>query len=108
MEYIILALIGLFAYLLAYRLVGNMYDKHAISGSIAGSIFHWLLRFILFVSLWGITNAVISVYRFIAEHWETLLTVLGGAFLLVTAVFLTRHFAMQNSLKPDKETIQKS
>ena len=107
-EYIILALLGLLAFKLAYGLVGDMYDSDIISGSIIGSFFHWLLRGIIFVVLWGITNAAITVYNFIAEHWVILFAILGGALLLVMAFFLVRRFATQNRLKPIKETVRKS
>lgn len=107
-EYIILAFIGFLAFILAYKLVGNMYDADVISGSVLGSIFHWILRFIIFVSLWGLTNGAIAVYRFIAEHLVFLLTILGSVLLLVIIFFLTRHFVIQNRLKPLKETNRKS
>ena len=106
-EYIILAFIGFLAFILAYKLVGNMYDADIISGSVLGSVFHWLLRFIIFVSLWGLTNGAIAVYRFIAEHWIILLAALGGALLLIGVFFSLRHFIMQNCLKPVKEVARK-
>ena len=107
-EYIILAFIGFLAYKLSFKLVGDMYDAKAISGSVLGSIFHWILRLGIFVSLWGLANGVIAVCRFIAEHWVILLASLGGALHLVAAFFLVRHFALQNRLKSFKETIRKS
>lgn len=105
-EYIILAFIGLLAYMLAYRLVGIMYDANAISGSLLGSIFHWSLRFIIFVSLWGLTNGAIAVYRFVVNHWVVLIA-LGGVSLLTAIFFFVRHFLIQNRLKAIKETVQK-
>ena len=106
-EYIILAFIGFLAFILAYKLVGNMYDTDVISGNVLGSISHWILRFIIFVSLWGLTNGAIAVYRFIAEHWIILLVALGGTLLLIGVFFLVRHFIMQNRLKPVKEVARK-
>ena len=107
-EYIILAFIGFLAFVLAYKLVGNMYHADVISGSVLGSIFHWILRFIIFVSLWGFANGAIAVCRFIAEQWIILLAILGGALLLVAVFFLARHFVMLSRLKPVKETMRKS
>ena len=106
-EYIILAFIGFLAFTLSYELVGSMYGADVIRGSILGSIFHWIFRFVMFVSLWGLANGVIAVYRFIAEHWVILLGALVGALLLVAAFFLTRQFVKQNRLKPVKEPIRK-
>ena len=106
-EYIILAVIGMLAFILAFRLVGNMYDADVIGESVLGSIFHWVLRLVLFVSMWGITNAAIIAYRFLTEHLVILLVVFGGALLLLGAFFLVRHLVIQNRLKPIKETTQK-
>ena len=106
-EYIILALLDWIARKLAYGLVGNMYGTNLISGGTSGSLFHWIFRGIIFVTIWWTANAVITIYRFVAEHWLILLTTLG-AILLLAVFFLVRHFAMQNRLKPVKETVQKS
>lgn len=102
-EYIVLAIIGILAFKLAYMLVGDMYDADFISGSILGSIFHWLIRIGLFVFFWWIANAAITACRFIAEHWVILAAILGGVLLLVVAFFLIRHFVMQKRLKPIKK-----
>ena len=107
-EYIILALLDWIARKLAYGLVGNMYDANLIGSGTSGSFFHWLFRGIIFVTIWWTTNAVITIYRFVAEHWLILLTTLGGILLLAVAFFLVRHFAMQDRLKSAKETAQKS
>ena len=107
-EYILLAFIGMLAFTQAYRLVGNMYDADIISGSVLGSFFHWILRFMLFVFMWGIVNSAIAVCRFVAEHWVILLAILGSALLLMATFFLTRHFLIQNRLQPTKETNRKS
>ena len=107
-EYIILAFIGMLAFTLAYRFVGNMYAAGTISGCVLGSFFHWALRFLLFVFMWRIADRAIVVYRFIAERWVILLGILGSALLLVVAFFLTRHFVMQNRPQPAKETNRKS
>ena len=106
-EYIILALLDWIAQKLAYGLVGNMYGNSLISDGTSGSLFHWIFRGIIFVTIWWTANAVITIYRFVAEHWLILLTTLG-AILLLAVFFLVRHFAMQNRLKPVKETVQKS
>ena len=55
-EYLILAVIGVVAYAVAYRCVGDMYSGGMIDGSTSGSFFHWLIRLILFVVLWDKLN----------------------------------------------------
>lgn len=45
-EYLILAVIGLLAYRLAYSKVGDLYNGGFISGRETGSFLHWLFRFV--------------------------------------------------------------
>ena len=49
-EYLILAVIGLLAYRLAYSKVGDLYNGGFISGRETGSFLHWLFRFVFFAS----------------------------------------------------------
>ena len=102
-EYIILALLDWIARKSAFGLVGNMYDSDLIGGSTLGSFFHWLFRGIIFVTIWWTTNAVITAYRFVAEHWLILVATLGVVSLVVAAAFLIWKI----HLKPIKETAQK-
>ena len=64
-EYLILAVIGVVAYAVAYRCVGDMYSGGMIDGSISGSFFHWLIRLILFVVLWAVTYGIIAVVKWL-------------------------------------------
>ena len=43
-EWIILAVIGYIAYLIAYEKVGSLYHGDLISGRAAGSFCHWIIR----------------------------------------------------------------
>ena len=107
-EYIVLTFLGILAVIFAYRLVGGMYDADFICGGLAGSFFHWFLRAVIFVAPWGSANALIAVYRFVAEHWILLLAITGGVLLIVVAFFLTRYFVVRNCLKSVNKTIHKS
>ena len=55
-EYIILFVIGTIAYVVAFRKVGQLYDRGFISGSILGSIVHWTIRLVLFILMWATIN----------------------------------------------------
>ena len=81
-EYLILAVIGLIAYIIAFRAVGDMYDSGTISGSVAGSFFHWLIRLIFFAAIWAITYGVIAVAKWLCDNWILVLCVLGGIVLV--------------------------
>lgn len=93
-EYIILAVIGLVAYGIAYSTVGDMYHGGLISGRTEGSFFHWLIRLILFVGLWLLTYGAIQVYFFVSANWQIILmiagSVIGTALLCAGAVAIMR------------------
>lgn len=75
-EYLILAVIGVVAYAVAYRFVGDMYSGGMIDGSTSGSFFHWLIRLILFVALWAVTYPVppLNEQNAIVKHIDSVLS----------------------------------
>lgn len=86
-EYVILAVIGLVAYGLAYRKVGDMYHDGLISGRTEGSFFHWVIRAFLFVVLWLVAYGAIQGYYFVTANWQIILMIAGsvaGAAMLCT------------------------
>lgn len=76
-EWLILAIIGFTAYVIAYRAVGDLYDIGAIDGSLVGSIIHWIIRIVVFVVIWAITYGAIWLAKFIFAHWIIIVSVLG-------------------------------
>lgn len=101
-EYAILGVIGLIAYAIAYRKVGDMYHGGLIDGRTAGSFFHWLIRLFLFVVMWLAIYGVIQGYYFVTANWQIILmiagSVVGTAMLCVLAVlamrFVKKHRAV--------------
>lgn len=95
-EYVILAVIGLVAYGLAYRKVGDMYHGGLISGRTEGSFFHWVIRAFLFVMLWLVTYGAIQGYYFVTANWQIILmiagSVAGAAMICTLAVTAMRFF----------------
>ena len=85
-EWIILAVIELAAFAIAFRAVGNLYADGMISGSTAGSVLHWIIRLIVFVVIWAITYFVIWLAKVIFAHWLLIVSILGG--ILVTAAII--------------------
>ena len=85
-EWIILAVIELAAFAIAFRAVGNLYADGMISGSPAGSVLHWIIRLIVFVVIWAITYFVIWLAKLIFAHWLLIVSILGG--ILVTAAII--------------------
>lgn len=80
-EYAILALIGFFAFKIAYLIVGDMYRGGWIYGSTSGSFFHWLIRFFAFVGLWAFSYGAIKVYQFITANWQIILMIAAYIFV---------------------------
>ena len=77
-EWIILLIIGAAAFRIAFRSVGDMYNSGAISGGFAGSFFHWVIRFFVFVAIWAVTYTVIEATKFVIAHWIAILATAIG------------------------------
>ena len=87
-EWIILAVIELAAFAIAFRAVGDLYDGGMISGSTAGSILHWIIRLIVFVVIWAVTYFVIWLAKLIFAHWLLIVSILGGILVAAAIVCL--------------------
>lgn len=75
-EYMILAIIGVFAYVIVYNLVGKLYNNDLIDGKVFGKIFHWTIRTVVFVLLWAVSYGMIKVFFFIRANLEITIVVL--------------------------------
>lgn len=89
-EFIILIIIGEIAYRIAFSMVGDMYRSGGISSSFVGSVFHWIIRLVVFIIVWAITYTVICIVKFITVHWLKILCVLGGLLLIVAISVIAR------------------
>lgn len=87
-EWIILAVVGIAAYIIAYRAVGDLYSDGWIGGSTAGSVLHWIIRLIAFIIIWAITYGVIWLVRFITAHLVIVLSAIGGVLLIAAATIV--------------------
>lgn len=83
-EWLILLVIGAIAYRIAFNIVGEMYDVGDISTGVGGSFFHWVIRFIVFVTMWTVTYGAIRAWQFCAAHWIAVISTVGG--LLVCGI----------------------
>lgn len=90
-EWVILGVIGLFAYKIAYDAVGGMYAVGFIDGRLAGSLAHWTIRALIFASVWFVTYWVIVIGQWIQANPLPALCILGGIVTAgVAAFFLIR------------------
>ena len=91
-EWIILGVIGLIAYAGSFRIVGDMYDSGSISGSFLGSLFHWIIRLLIFVPIWFVVYWVIVIAQWITTHGVLALSILGGLIILTIAIIGAIHY----------------
>lgn len=83
-NYIAMALIGVVAFGIAYRAVGEL----GLRGE-AGSIAHWIIRFFVFVFIWLFCCIVIKIITFIMNNW--LVVIISIVLLLI--VFIMKKYA---------------
>lgn len=99
-EWIILGIIGVMVYEIAYKKVGNLYRSHAISGRVAGSFFHWIIRAACFIGLWAITYGIIWIGKFAIENKVLVGVIVGIVFLIfVTVKLLLWNWRRKEMLK---------
>ena len=84
-EYLILAVIGAIAFLIAWN---------ASPGGNFGSLIHWVVRLIAFVILWAIVYGIIALVQWIFANWAWTLCILGGVVVIggiVTIIVLKQN-----------------
>lgn len=72
-EYLILAVIGAIAFVIAWN---------ASSGGDFGSLIHWVVRLIAFVVLWAIVYGIIALVQWVFANWILILCILGGVVVI--------------------------
>lgn len=77
-EWIILLIIEEVAFRVAYSVVGDMYRSRAISSKFGGSFFHWVIRFVVLVVIWGLAYGAIKVWQFYTVHGVPVVRIAGG------------------------------
>lgn len=89
-EWIIMAILGTIAFVIAYSAVGKL----GLRGN-AGSVAHWTIRFVVFLILWAITRLAILVIN----NWQLALIIIGSimaaAVLSVIVISVMRHVKKQ-------------
>lgn len=86
-EWVILVVIGVIAYKIAFDMVGGMYALDLINSRFAGSLAHWTIRILIFVSVWFITYWVIVAGQWIQANPLLALYILGGIVIVGIATF---------------------
>lgn len=68
-EYIILSIIGVIAFKIAWN---------ESPGGPLGSLIHWTIRFVVFVSLWFVIDTIIVVGQWLIKNWFIAVFAVGG------------------------------
>lgn len=63
-DYIIMGVVGVIAFWIAYHIVGWFYQTDMIEGWEVGHILHWVIRLIVFVIIYYAVATAIRIY-----HW---------------------------------------
>lgn len=91
-NYVAMGIVGLISFSVAWNIVGSLYKNDVIMGRSAGSIIHWIVRFISFVVIFSAISIVIWIIKLIFAIpvwiWWTLL----GILLSVITIFIVGHF----------------
>ena len=91
-EYIILAIIGVFAYGISYNLVGKLYDYDFIDGKSPGKLCHWIIRTLIFILLWAISYGAIKLFFFVKSNLKiTIVVLFVSAFVILAIGLLIKH-----------------
>jgi hypothetical protein len=64
-NYMAMGIIGVIYFVIAYRIVGRLYDNYIIEGSSLGSILHWTIRLIVCTAWFLVVSFVIWIIKVI-------------------------------------------
>lgn len=92
-NYIAMGIVGVIAFVVAFTIVGKLYDEDMISGSCIGSLVHWIVRTLVFLVVFYILSVVIWLIKFIMTiPWWGWVTVIGIiVFIGITSVIIKRR-----------------
>jgi L-asparagine transporter-like permease len=102
-DYVVMTIIGVIAYVIAYRSVGKLYSYDLIDGRGAGYFFHWIIRFIVFVVIFYAAATAIRVYAWFHGlpdyKWLIIVGTAVGviALIIVVRIILNRRERTINS-----------
>lgn len=102
-NYIILTVIGLFAFGIAWRCVGKLYDNNIISGKNSGSLIHWTIRLVVFIALFYIFNLLIWLTKFIYIHRQIICIIICSVVILAIIYKIIKR---KNNKNIDKNKCQ--
>ena len=89
-NYIIMAVVGYIAFLMAYNIVGWFYYTDIIEGKGVGQILHWVIRLFIFVIIYLIAAVAIRIYKWVMGIpmyvWWVVMIIIIGIILIVAII----------------------
>lgn len=85
-NYIVMAIIGAIALLVAYGVVGKLYRFGLIYGREAGHVLHWIIRLIVFVTIFYVFATIIRIYNWFYSLLGYKWWIIGCAIGVITIV----------------------
>ena len=89
-EYLIMAIVDIVAWRLAFANTGVMIRTRRISRR-QGSDVHWTLRFTYYVVMWAILRAVIWIYGFVIANKGVSIFAAGCIVALITTIMIFKN-----------------
>ena len=106
-NYIIMTVIGLFAFGIAWRCVGKLYDNNIISGKNSGSLIHWTIRLVVFIALFYIFNFLIWLTKVIYIHRQIICIIICSVVILAIIItIIYKIIKRKNNKNIDKNKCQ--
>lgn len=87
-DWVLMSVIGTFAFLIAYGLVGKLYDIGIIGGRDAGHFLHWIIRFIVFAGIYSLAAAFIRVYVWFDNLPDIKWLIIGEGIVAIFLIFI--------------------
>ena len=102
-SYVGMAIIGAIAFILAYRITGEIGGS---SGEM--TIIHWVLRLVIFVILWALVCGIIYLVRFVRDYWVYVVIALCVLLFTLCGVFIYKHRNNRIRIKKDESDREKN
>lgn len=85
-DYVVMTIIGIIAYSIAYGLVGRLYKDDVIDSRGAGHVLHWIIRLIVFVIIFYLAATAIRIHNWFMNlpsyKWWIIGLVIGVAIFI--------------------------
>lgn len=100
-EYLIMAVIDIAAYKLAFEKTGQLFSSGWIVRG-EGKSTHWLLRIIYFVGMWALMRAVIWTYGFVVDNKGASIISVICVIALITTIHVFKYIEDKKRLEAIK------